>query len=87
MENDIHLITYFQYCIYEALASENVQVQMIWLERALDVDPTQLDKVLRVATGMQNLSERTSGKAYIKKLEKLVEKPDEKKEKKKLKNP
>jgi len=67
-------ISYFQTCLANALRSENVQEQVMWLERALGEEPDKAGDVLRVAKVLQNLSARTSGKDYIAELEKFVKK-------------
>ena len=77
-------ISYFQTCLANALRSENVQEQVMWLERALETEPDKAGDVLRVAKVLQNLSARTSGKDYIAELEKLVRK---KRRKEKRKSP
>ena len=66
--------TYFQTCLSRALDSEDVQEQIKWLEKALEVDPKRVEDVLRVASGLQSLSSGTSGKAYIAELKKLIPK-------------
>ncbi len=65
-------ISYFQTCLANVLRSENVQEQVMWLERALETEPDKAGDVLRVAKALQNLSARTSGKDYILELENLV---------------
>lgn len=59
---------------YLAWAAEetNVDKQMVWLEKALAANPKRVEDVLRVAVGSQNLSARTSGKAYIKELRRIA---------------
>jgi len=70
---------------YLAWAAEetNVDKQMFNLERALAEDPSRVEDVLRVACGSQNMSIRTPGKEYIKKLEKLAGKKKRTRRKKK----
>ncbi len=59
---------------YLAWAAEETDVdkQMAWLEKALAADSRRVEDVLRVAVGSQNLSARTSGKAYIEELRRIV---------------
>ena len=76
-------ISYFQTCLANALRSEDVQQQVMWLERALETEPDKARDVLRVAKVLQNLSARTSGKDYIAELEKLVRKKEREKKKEK----
>lgn len=75
-------ISYFQICLANALRSENVQEQVMWLERALEKEPDKVRDVLRVAKVLQNLSTRTSGRDYIAELEKLVRKKQKRRKRK-----
>ena len=73
----------FHSCIALALDSRDAQEQVKWLERALEIGPERAEDVLRAATGLENLSARTPGQAYIKKLEQLARKQARKKRTKK----
>lgn len=74
MNNGLDVEPDFQACIALAMDTERPQKQVKWLEQALEIDPTRIDDVIRVAEAALNLSARTTGQNYIKGLKKFARK-------------
>jgi len=83
MTDGLDVMPDFQACIALAMDTERPQEQVKWFEQALEIDPTRIDDVIRVAESTLNLSARTTGQKYIKGLRKFAKKQAAKKRKRK----
>ena len=89
MNNGLDMEPDFQACISLACDTERPQEQVKWFEQALEIDPTRIEDVIRVAESTLNLSARTTGQNYIKGLRKFAKKQaaEKRKRDKEIKNP